>query len=514
MTVNNTWLVNVNVNINTFVPPVLVFNSCALIGVMPSQTSPYQSPPSTWAETDFVYNTYNTFSEVSADFNPLLIGAVTAGDILQADRFNWLLSSAAAFFAQSPTPEQLIIFAEALPGSSTDYVNYFTSITNVQNNWYGFEICDLILANAFSYCIVKLTTNEPSVVVPVGTGVTPETATAPYQLLQPYTLVTTSSSGSTFLIPFYSTDATTPISISTFTAISPSIATVTAVTNLTAAVNGVPGYTTPLVGVNAGLAALRGASNQKKLFADFNDYTQASIIQASALASQDLTCFYHSLNLQAASTNAATSNTALLAPIASASLAAGCLGEYFVNVFQGANGLTVLSSMQLTSVPTDPSIQTSNIGTPGQTGSATNLIGWNNNVYPGFGSANIGLVQYGYQSNSLATAQVYLDQIVGGDYIQFIAQADLVALIVNSLPSGIPYNDSGIQQVVNTFKNSMQDAVDEDILQPFTNASFSYPNYNQVSQTDVTNRIYRNLTYTGTFLSRIQRISVNVNLSI
>ncbi len=358
-------------------------------------------------------------------------------------------------------------------------------------------MCDLILANSYSYCVAILTCNA-GFTLPAGTALTPKTASAYYTNLQPYTF----GASGTYYVPFYSTDATTVVASSTFTGISPSIAAVTTVSNPNAAVNGLPGYNTTTTGVVAGLSALRSATNQKKMFQDFNDYTQPGLIQTAG-GSKDLTCFYHSLNLQTSSTSTR------------AQLGEAALSEYFINVFQGNNGLTQLSSMQLTGQPRDPVIATANIGIPGQAGSSTNLIGWNNNVYASFGAPpGIGLIQYGYQSNSLPDAQIYLDQVVGADYVQFVSQANLVTLILNSLPSGIPYSDEGIQIILNNFKNSLQQAVNQNILQPFTNSNFTYTNYAQVTSMDISNRIYQDLSFSGLFLSRIQRIAVAVNLSI
>ena len=497
MSVNNSWLVDVNVSINTTTAQVPTFNNCALVGVMPTQASPYQSPPSSWSGA--IYQNYTSLATLQNDFLPCLQGAETAGDLLAADRFEWLLNAASAYFSQIPSPAQVYVFGMPTETSASSYTTIFNNFTAVQNNFYGFSICDLILANSYSTCVVQLTTNAGAT-IPAGTAVTPKTASSYYTLLQPYTV----ASAGNYLVPFYSLDATTSIPMTTFSAVSPAIAAVTAVTNLTAAVVGKPGYVTPTTGVCVALASLRAASNQKKFFADFNDYTQSEAIQAGG-GSEDLTCFYHSLNLQGY--NATTA----------ASLAAACLGSYFTQVFVGNNGLTQLSSSQLQGQPTDPSVTTSNIGSPGVVGSSTNLIGWNNNVYPGFGGSNLGLVQYGYQSNSTATAQVYLDQVVGADYTQFNAQANLLTLLLDSLPSGIPYSNVGIQQILTSFKNSIQQSVNQNILQPISNSNFTYSTYQQVqagNPSNIANRIYNSMTFTGAFLSRIQMIKLQVNLTL
>lgn len=501
MAVSNAWLVNVNVSINTTVVQTPAFNYCAIVGVMPTQSSPYQCPPSSWSSAG--YQSYSSLAQFETDFSGLVQDAVTVGDLLQANRFQWLLNAVSDFFGQTPTPSLLYVFQLPTPiNSSTNFATFFSSMTALNNSWYGFSIADQILPSTYSTCIVEITTNA-AVTIPAGTVVTPKTAQQSYTLLQAYTL----PSAGTYNVPFYSTDGITAIPISTFTAISPSLSAVTGVTNAVAAVNGKPGVTTPASGIIAGLTALRSSNNQKKLFLDTNDPTIAGTVQNTG-GSLDLAFFYHSLNFQ--EYNAAIA----------ASFAAANLGAYFVNLFAVGIGLLPLSSMQVAGQPIDPTITTGNIGTPGQQGSNTNLIGWNNNVYANFGSQtanNVGLelVQYGYMSISTATKQIYLDQVVGADFVQFTAQADMVTFLVSQQPlGGVLYSNYGIQQIVNTFKNSIQKAVTQNILQQPSNSDFVFVPYQQVNLQDIANRIYQDLTFNGQFLSRIQRIAVTVNLSL
>ncbi|MDE2293743.1 MAG: hypothetical protein KGL53_16805, partial [Elusimicrobia bacterium] len=207
-----------------------------------------------------------------------------------------------------------------------------------------------------------------------------------------------------------------------------------------------------------------------------------------------------------------------------AQFAGASLGEYFNDIFTTGIGLKTISSMQLASQPIDPYVTTSNIGTPGQAGSSTNLIGYTNNVYAGFGNSSpgTGLTQYGYttasQFGSSTISPVYIDQVVGAAYLQFVAQADLVAFIIAQQPTGgVLYNDFGIQQIINVFKGSVNKAVNQNILQPPLNSNYSYYTYAQVQQLDpnaIANRIYKDLTFNGKFLSRIQQIALTINLSL
>ncbi len=614
MTVSNSWLVNVNVNINTTTAGVPAFNNCMLIGVMPTQTTPYQSPPASWVANANLYQNYTSLAAFNTDFSPLIAGALAQGDLYQLARFYWLSNSVTAFFEQSPTPFNLYVGAippqtsplystcvvqivtsgmvtipagtivtptspatsayvllepfiapsaatysvtfysvdvtnviaashftaisptlSAVTGVSNsagatlgiaggiNYITLLNTLTTAQNSWYGLEICDLILAggaSGYSSCIVELTTSG-AVTIPAGTVVTPETATASYTLLQAWELPAVG----TYLIPFFSTDGTTQVTVGVagtlvFNAISPAISGVTVTGNL-ASIKAIPGFTSPN-GLVPALAALRSATNQKMAFQDTLDYTIAGAIQAAG-GSKDLSIFFHSINLQAPVGYIPTSVTALTLSGLIAQFSAASLGEYFTDLFNTGIGLKPISSMQLSSQPVDPFITTANIGTVGQAGSSTNIIGYTNNVYAGFGAPpGIGLVQYGYTTASQFSSEVitpiYIDQVVGATYLQFVAQADLVAYIIAQQPTGgVLYNDFGIQQILNVFRGSVNKAVNQNILQPPMNSAYVYYTYAQVQALDpnaIANRIYKDLTFNGKFLSRIQQIALTVNLSL
>jgi hypothetical protein len=497
--VPNTWLFNVAVNINTTLISPPSFNNCLLIGVLGSSYI-----PASWAANANIYQAYTSFTGVSADFSPLLATAIAAFNQIQANRIQWLLNAAQAFFAQTPTPS--IVYLATIPPQTTAVPNYTTLLTNIsnaQNGFYGFTLCDFVMPNTYSTVVADIHNGTgSSVVIPVGTLLTPQTATASYTLYQEVDI----PSGGTYSATFYSTDAVTAIPAATFTNISPAIASVT-VTNPAVAINGIPGILTNTSGLVPALLAFRTASNIKKLFLDTNISTFAQTIQAGS-GSKDMTIFYHSLNLQ--DYNATTT----------ASLSAASLSEYFTDLFQVGVGLKQLSSMQLAGVPIDPTVTNNTIGQdPTQAGSSINLLGWAQNVFAGFGSApGLGLVQYGFQSNSIPSALVYLDQIVGGDFIQLTATSDGANYIVSQQPfGGIPYNDTGIQAILNVFKNSMQKAVNQNILMPFTNSNFTYPNFAYILANNpawISDRIYQGLVFNGELLGRIQRISTTVNLQL
>lgn len=501
MQVSSNWLVNVQVSLSTAVTQLPAFNNSLILGVFSN----------TYRPTSFgtgLFKSYSSSAQVSADFSPQQTAASGAGDLLQLARLSWLVDDATAFFAQSPTPS--ILYVAQIPPehvSVPNWATYFPTLTAATNNWYSISIADLMLpggASGYGQCIVSLTTSGATT-IPAGTVVTPMTASASYTLLQSWAI----PSAGTYMLPFYSTDGTTAVSASSFNAISPTISAVTTVTNVSAAITGIPGFDTTSTGVIAGLTAMRSAGNPKTMFQDTLDPTVAGTVQAAG-GYQDLEFFYHSLNLQA------PKGFVPATVVNKAQLAASSMSEYFTDLFSTGVGLKPISSMQLTDQPTDPTVTDQTIGQPATSGSSSSFIGWNNNVYALIGS--IGLVQYGYTSDSTVNAQKYIDEKVGADYLQAVAQANISTLIINAQPTGgLPYNDSGIQQVVQALKNGCQSAVLQNIIQPFSNSDFVYLTYAQmVAQhpAEIAARQYNELTFNGKILSRIQTIKVLVNLSL
>lgn len=257
-------------------------------------------------------------------------------------------------------------------------------------------------------------------------------------------------------------------------------------------------------GLNPALVALKSANNEKICFMDSSDRTIAASLQSGNTGVNDLLVLYHALNF----TPVAGGTGSMV------SQAAANLQAYFGNIFTTGVNLKILSSLRLASDDViDTTITTSNIGIPG-----TNDGGYvttNNNVYCGFGAGvGIGLMQYGYMSSSTTDQQIYLDQVVGALYMRVTTTAGLVTFLLSKSPSGLLYNDFGIQELLTKYKSLIQLSVDQKIIQAFTNSNFTYTNYAQVAPADIANRIYKDLGFNGNFLSRIQRIANSINLSL
>jgi len=209
---------------------------------------------------------------------------------------------------------------------------------------------------------------------------------------------------------------------------------------------------------------------------------------------------------------AATPSAAVSAP--SVVLGAACMGAYFTNLFTSGIGLKTISGQTLVSTAADTVITRSTLGKIDSP--RDGLMSVNANVYPAFGtSASSGYMQYGFMASATNTQLIYLDQIVGADYIKLNVQADFASYILSQQPTGgVPYSDVGIQSLVSVFKKTLQGAVTQNIIQQFNNSNISYVNYAQVSNTDKTNRIYQDLSASLTYLGRIQRVAVGITLSL
>ena len=203
-------------------------------------------------------------------------------------------------------------------------------------------------------------------------------------------------------------------------------------------------------------------------------------------------------------TNATVTNT----------LAAAFSSAYFTPLFTTRVGIKPASSQQLLGIVADSIITNDTLGTPGV---GDGLLGVNANVYPSFtgGNNQIGLLQYGFMSSSTVSNILYLDQVVGADYLYLTTQAALSQYIINAQPSGgVPYNDAGIQALATVFKNALQNGVTQNIIQQFSNSDITIVPYSQVSSGDKAARIYNGLSASLTYLSTMQRVSVSINLSI
>lgn len=260
-------------------------------------------------------------------------------------------------------------------------------------------------------------------------------------------------------------------------------------------------------GVYAGLASLTSSNNLKVLFIDTADL---GIVATDFL--YDVT--NGGIGNPRAILCAHTNNFVPVAggTQAPTALGAACMGAFFTNLFTTSIGLKALGNQALTSVASDSVITAASLGTPGQ---GNGIIGVNGNVYPAFGSGGAGYMQYGTMASSTSDSLLYLDEVVGADYIKLTVQADLVSYILQQQPvGGVPYSDVGIQSLATVFKNSLQKGVTQNIIQQFTNTNIGIVPYSQVTSGDKAARIYQGLSANLTYLGRIQRLYVNVTLGI
>lgn len=269
---------------------------------------------------------------------------------------------------------------------------------------------------------------------------------------------------------------------------------------------------TQATGIYAALDSLKSSNNLKVCFVDTNnmltttgnflfDATQAGVGNGRAA-------------LFALPTNPVSTTVVSALPVVD-TLGAAVMGAYFTNLFTTGVGLKSMALMQLQATTIDTAITKASLGDVAE---GTGLIGVNGNVYPGFGSAPIGLVQYGLMASSTSSSITYLDQVVGADFIQLTVQADLATMLINSQPTGgIGYSEAGVMTVINAFKASLQKAVTQGIIQQFSNNDIQFLTAAQVRAqypAKVAAGVYDDFGATLTFLGRILRVRASITLGL
>lgn len=495
--VTDNWLVNVDVNLNTFVAPVASFNQSLICCVV----QPVFVPTSFGTS---VVQLYTNYADISAEFTPIETSALISNDVIQANRVHTFLEACYQYFTQVPTPTSL--WVGIIPYNSNSPANYAAGVLAIaaENiSWYSFFIADEYLPSAFSYVLASITCSAATT-IPAGTQLLPKTASSFYTTLERYDL---SAGGypSTIKVVFYSEDATTAIPANTFTSISPAIATVTAVTNASSAVNNCPGVMTGTGNINGLMASLSSIYGPKFNFWDTNNPAYAGQVQSLG-GNERILANYYTYNNQPHS----SSNTY--------SLSGAGLGAYFPPLFSSSVAIKTYALQQLSGLPADPTVTNATIGDVTLPGGSNNYIGWNNNVYAGIGNASVSLLEYGTVTSSTASKLIYLDQIVAVDYLQLSLQANLKTLIVGSQPTGpIPYTNAGIQKLIANINKTLQTAVDLNIIQQFQPSDIVYQTYEQVKANNpgnISSRIYNGIVCNLVLVNYIQRISININLSL
>lgn len=268
--------------------------------------------------------------------------------------------------------------------------------------------------------------------------------------------------------------------------------------------------TTPITGIYDALSSLTSAKNLKIMFVDTSNMAITSgnfLFDATigGIGNQRAMLCAHSKNPQ-------TAVPGLLVTGPQVTLGAAFMGAFFTNLFSAGIGLKAMSGQVLQSTLSDPVVTNSTIGIPGQ---GDGLLGVNANIYPSFGTSAQGYMQYGFTASTTTSQINYLDEIIGADYIKLNVQADLTTYLLSQQPTGgVPYTDVGIQNLVSVFKNTLQGAVTQNIIQQFTNSNITAVNYANTPLIDKTNRIYKGLSANLTYLQRIQRLQVGITLGL
>jgi hypothetical protein len=269
--------------------------------------------------------------------------------------------------------------------------------------------------------------------------------------------------------------------------------------------------TTSTTGIYAGIDSLTSNKNSKICFVDNADIGSSSgsfLYDSTNLGIGSLRAmlYVHSDNPQLAVPSAVVSAPKVC-------LAAATMSKYFTNLFTAKVGLKAVGNLTLSSTSADSVINQTTLGEVGKTGG---ILGVNGNCYPTFGNLGSGYVEYGLMAGATFSNLFYLDQIVGEDYLKLNVQADLATFILAKADEGgLDYDDSGIQLLVNAFKDSLtKNGVNKKIIQQFSNSNIVYSIYKNVSLADKTNRIYKDLAANLIFLTRIQRLQLSLSLSL
>jgi len=264
-------------------------------------------------------------------------------------------------------------------------------------------------------------------------------------------------------------------------------------------------------GIYAAVNGLASSNNLKVCFLDTSDLDIVATnflydVTALGIGAQRVMLFAHTDNPQSAVPSAAVAAPTIC-------LGAATMGAFFTNLFTSTVGLKSVSGQTLSgSLPSDSAVTSSTIGTPG---AGDGLLGVNANVFPSFGTSATGYIQYGFMASSTTSALLYLDQVVGADYIKLNVQADLVTYLLGQQSvGGVPYSDVGIQNLVSVFKKTLQGAVTQNIIQQFANTNVTAVSYANTPSADKTNRIYQGLAASLTYLGRIQRLKVGITLGL
>lgn len=249
---------------------------------------------------------------------------------------------------------------------------------------------------------------------------------------------------------------------------------------------------------------------KKKLFVTLNDQTivtdpstsVANSLITSTGANRNVMLMYHSTSFPAN-----TYTTPITNP---QNIAAAFMGAFFTPTagFPNAPLARAVSYTSLQAIPVDPTISSET--------ALTSALGVNATVYTAWGASDTlgvpGLTE-GKMASSSASAPVYLDTIIGMDYLESRIQTDLFNA-QNNFPQFFYYDDDGIQYAFSIFKTSIQACVTLKLFKQFSNSDLTFLTYDQCALSDIANRIYRGFSATLTSLSHIERIKITVGVQL
>jgi hypothetical protein len=154
--------------------------------------------------------------------------------------------------------------------------------------------------------------------------------------------------------------------------------------------------------------------------------------------------------------------------------------------------------------------QLSGIGIPGYT---TTEIG---NIHDDGGNTYVRKLGYNQTSEGLATDSTFIDIVRSQDFIKARLTESLSQLLYNS--PKVPYDVTGIGQVVATIDGVLKRAVDQGIIAVDTDGNGLYtvtaPDRNDISDVDVANRLLPDVEFEFTLAGAIHNIEVKGVISL
>lgn len=135
-----------------------------------------------------------------------------------------------------------------------------------------------------------------------------------------------------------------------------------------------------------------------------------------------------------------------------------------------------------------------------------------NNIFANNGNVYVQIGGNGTTLEGLASGGDFLDITIFLDWLASTIQSGVIATVTDPLNLKIPYTNQGISQLEAPIKSSFKQGQDNGGLAP--GWSTFAPNVNDVSAADKANRVLNNIGGSGTLAGAINKININVYVTV